>query len=105
MNSPTCVTTAVSPILWSLSSPFLIVDWLRVGKSSSHVDTSNEEAAATAAWSDTPPETISVTDPFLMVPPNVNDMETYRLFAQGMFDPSTFENLNYENLSGDGMSY
>lgn len=71
---------------------------------STYEESSNEQATTAAAWSDVM-STASVMDPFIAMPPDANQIDSYQLFAGEMSDPSTFENITLDYLNGDGMLF
>lgn len=65
-------------------------------------DGSDERHIAETAWQDAASDPNPVTDPFVTMPLDANDIEVYQLFASEMFDPSIFENNAYGTTAWDG---
>ncbi|KAI1676012.1 C6 transcription factor [Pyrenophora tritici-repentis] len=66
---------------------------------------SEEQPTEIAAWPNISADPTSMSNSFLTVPPDANDIEVYQLFAREMFDPSTFEINPYGAVNGDDMMF
>lgn len=66
---------------------------------------SEEQPTEIAAWPNISADPATMSNSFLTMPPDANDIEVYQLFAREMFDPSTFEINPYGAVSGDGMMF
>ncbi|KAI4718771.1 hypothetical protein E4T48_05016 [Aureobasidium sp. EXF-10727] len=75
-------------------SPMWLID-RESGVSNTCEGNPEEVPTSTAARSDAPSNPASVTDPFVTMPLDADDIEVYQLFASEMFDPSIFENNAY----------
>ncbi|KAI5206943.1 hypothetical protein E4T38_03653 [Aureobasidium subglaciale] len=65
----------------------------------------NGTPASASVLPDNASNPASVTDPFVTMPLDADDLEVYQLFASEMFDPSIFEHSSCGTASWEGMMY